>query len=61
MSPGEQTREFYRKQGAEQARNIIKAAILDRVQDLKSCGKDDDCDQVAELIKSYIPEWVGEE
>jgi hypothetical protein len=39
----------------------IKAAIMDRVTDLKTCGDDDDCQLFGEFIESYIPEWLGEE
>ena len=32
--------------------------IMDRVADLKSCGKDDNCGELGYLIQSYIPEWI---
>jgi hypothetical protein len=47
---------------AENAVNLvkesIKAKIMDRVTDLKSCGKNDDCWEFGDLIESYIEEWL---
>ena len=34
------------------------ANIMDRVVDLKSCNKDDNCLELAFRIQSYIPEWI---
>ena len=34
------------------------ANIMDRVTDLKSCNKDDNCWELAFRIQSYIPEWI---
>lgn len=36
----------------------ISANIMDRVRDLKSCNKDDNCLELAFRIQSYIPEWI---
>ncbi len=36
----------------------IKANIMDRVTDLQSCGKDDNCYEFGDLIESYIEEWL---
>lgn len=50
---------------AENAVNLtkerIKAKIMDRVTDLKSCGKNDNCWEFGDLIESYIEEWLDEE
>ena len=40
------------------AKESIKAKIMDRVTDLKSCGKNDDCWEFGDLIESYIEEWL---
>lgn len=32
--------------------------IMDRVKDLNSCNKDDNCRELGYLIQSYIPEWI---
>lgn len=43
-------------------RERIRANIIDRVQDLTSCNKTDNCQEFGELIASYIEEWIdGEE
>lgn len=39
-------------------RERIKAKIMDRVIDLKSCGKNDNCYEFGDLIESYIEEWL---
>lgn len=39
-------------------RERIRANIIDRVQDLSSCQKDDDCQAFGALIASYIEEWI---
>lgn len=36
----------------------IKTNIMDRVTDLQSCGKDDNCWEFGDLIESYIEEWL---
>lgn len=36
----------------------IKDRILERVNDLKSCGKNDNCWEFGDLIESYIEEWL---
>ena len=36
----------------------IKINIMDRVTDLKTCGKDDNCHEFGDLIESYIEEWL---
>ena len=38
----------------------IKINIMDRVTDLKSCGKNDDCWEFGDLIESYIEEWIND-
>ena len=45
----------------EKTRKRIIANILDRVEDLNSCTKDDNCQELGQLIKSYIPEWMETE
>ena len=43
-------------------RERIRANIIDRVQDLSSCNKNDNCQEFGALIASYIEEWIdGEE
>lgn len=32
--------------------------IMSRVTDLRFCGKNDNCQEFADLIESYIEEWV---
>lgn len=39
-------------------RERIIANILERVRDLRSCTKNDNCNELGELINSYIPEWT---
>ena len=36
----------------------IKDRIMERVNDLKSCGKNDNCWEFGDLIESYIEEWL---
>lgn len=44
---------------AEQSeRDRIKANILDRVKELRSCTKDDNCNEFGAYIESYIEEWI---
>jgi len=50
--------EQMRKFGAWQAKKRIIAQIESRVIDLRSCGKQDNCRELADLIESYIPEWT---
>jgi hypothetical protein len=42
----------------EKERKRIIANIMDRVQDLRSCHKQDNCQELGQLIESYIPEWT---
>lgn len=42
-------------------RERIRTNIIDRVQDLSSCHKDDDCQAFGALIASYIEEWIDGE
>ena len=46
--------------GGRAADRNIKANIESRIADLRSCGKDDNCQEFAALIESYIPEWLDE-
>jgi hypothetical protein len=39
-------------------RERIVGNILDRVIDLNSCTKHDNCNELGILIESYIPEWT---
>lgn len=41
-------------------RERIRANIIDRVQDLSTCHKDDNCQELGALIASYIEEWLDE-
>jgi hypothetical protein len=41
-------------------RERIKINIMDRVTDLKTCGKNDDCWEFGDLIESYIEEWIND-
>ena len=43
-----------------QERERIRANIIDRVQDLSSCAKHDNCKELGALIASYIDEWLDE-
>lgn len=43
-------------------RERIRTNIIDRVRDLSSCHKADNCQELGALIASYIEEWIdGEE
>lgn len=42
-------------------RERIRANIIDRVQDLTSCHKNDNCQEFGALIASYVEEWIDEE
>lgn len=39
-------------------RERIRANIIDRVQDLSACTKNDNCEELGALIASYIEEWI---
>jgi hypothetical protein len=39
----------------------IRINILSRVIDLASCNKNDNCAEFADLIESYIDEWLDGE
>ena len=39
-------------------RERIISNIYERVSDLRSCTKDDNCVELGELIEEYIPEWT---
>ena len=45
----------------QEERERIRANIIDRVQDLSSCTKNDNCQELGALIASYIEEWINEE
>ena len=36
----------------------IRLNILDRVAELRACGERDSCAEFAELIESYVDEWL---
>ena len=40
------------------AKESIRANIMSRVIDLKSCGKDDNCEEFGSYIEDYIEEWL---
>ena len=44
----------------EAERNRIIKNIHSRIEDLQACGKNDNCQELARLIESYIPEWTEE-
>ena len=44
--------------GKNAERERITRNIRDRVADLRSCCKDDNCQEFASLIESYIEEWT---
>lgn len=46
--------------GRDQERERIRTNILDRVRDLSSCTKADNCEEFGALIASYIDEWLDE-
>lgn len=41
-------------------RERIRANILERVQDLTSCNKNDDCNEWGQHIQGYIQEWLDD-
>ena len=45
----------------KQERERIRANILDRVQDLSTCHKNDNCKEFGAYIESYIEEWLDGE
>jgi hypothetical protein len=46
--------------GVNWERARVKANIADRIGDLNACSKRDNCNELARLIESYIPEWLEE-
>jgi alpha-L-fucosidase len=48
------------QQGVREERERIISNIYDRVSDLRSCTKQDNCIELGELIEEYIPEWTKE-
>lgn len=48
-------------QGRIEERKQITNNIRERIKDLRACGKTDNCKEFAELIESYIPEWIEAE
>lgn len=44
--------------GKQVERERIRLNILDRVSDLRSCTKNDNCQEFGGLIASYIDEWI---
>jgi hypothetical protein len=47
--------------GVEHERQRIIENINERIEDLRTCSKIDNCHELAELIESYIPEWTEED
>jgi len=45
--------------GTLDERERITKNIKDRVDDLRHCGKADNCQEFANLIESYIEEWTN--
>jgi uncharacterized protein YicC (UPF0701 family) len=48
-------------QGRIEERKQITNNIRERIKDLRACGKTDNCQELATLIESYIPEWIEAE
>ena len=46
--------------GKQVERERIRLNILDRVSELRSCTKNDNCQEFGEFIASYIEEWIDE-
>jgi hypothetical protein len=44
--------------GRKLERERIIKNIESRISDLRACSKKDNCQELARLIKSYIPEWT---
>ena len=63
LHDGRQSTEFHRwlAEVKAQERERIRANIIDRVQDLSSCHKNDNCKEFGALIASYIEEWIDTE
>jgi hypothetical protein len=47
--------------GEHRERERIVRNIQERISDLRTCSKPDNCHEVARLIESYIPEWTERE
>lgn len=47
-------------EGMDEATGIIIKNIKSRISDLRACTKNDNCQEFAALIESYIPEWTEE-
>lgn len=61
--PDEMFRRYQEEHDAEVARaerERIRANILDRVQGLTSCNKNDDCNEWGQHIEGYIQEWLDD-
>ena len=63
QAPSEAKVEFDRwlAEVVTQERERIRANIIDRVKDLSSCHKNDNCEELGALIASYIEEWIDTE
>ena len=46
--------------GKKLERKRIIENIKERIGDLRACNKRDNCQELAGLIESYIPEWTEE-
>ena len=46
------------KIGEHRERERIVRNIQERISDLRSCSKSDNCHEVARLIESYISDWT---
>lgn len=46
--------------GRKLERKLITIRVMERVEDLRSCHKSDNCQELATLIESYLPEWLDE-
>jgi 16S rRNA C1402 N4-methylase RsmH len=44
--------------GEHRERERIVSKIQERVAELRACSKVDNCQELARLIESYIPEWT---
>lgn len=51
----------YMENSKQDERERIKQEIMSRVTDLKSCGSNDNCEEIAELLLDWMPEWLGED
>lgn len=52
------TRYRYRQEGIRTAQEVISQNIRNRIEDLRSCDKDDSCAEFASLLEEYLPEWM---